>query len=79
MVGCKGRGSEIHSASIAIVLASTLVAIVSVAEAVDHVVGGTRQWDFAPQTDKSYYQKWADNSTFNVGDVLGENFTWIVH
>lgn len=77
MAGGKGRDSAGHVIEVAISLILGLLAVAPAVQAVDHVVRGpTGRWSLLTGTDKTYYQTWANNNTFLVGDVLGDNILW---
>jgi plastocyanin len=63
----EGRGS----AAVMAVVAILVLAMAPGALAVNHVVGGTSLWTYAPANDLTYYDgTWAAGQTFTVGDTL---------
>lgn len=69
----KGIDSAGHEIMLTISLILGLLAVSPAAQAVDHVARGqTGNWSLLTGTNNTYYQTWANNNIFLVGDVLGE-------
>lgn len=69
----EGRGSAILAVVAAMVIVSAMAPGVS---AVNHLVGGTNQWDYPPSGNPTYYDgTWVPTQTFRVGDTLQFQYT----
>ncbi|XP_024372765.1 L-type lectin-domain containing receptor kinase VI.2 isoform X2 [Physcomitrium patens] len=67
------------SRSFTLLLLVSVIAV-SYGEASTHIVGGDRKWDFPPNSSSSsWYDDWANNNTFRVGDQLVFNYTSGLH
>lgn len=67
------------SRSFTLLLLVSVIAV-SYGEASTHIVGGDRKWDFPPNSSSSsWYDDWANNNTFRVGDQLGIYCASAVH
>jgi len=69
----QGRGNAIN---LLVVLASALLATLllqtGTAEAKNHNVGGTKNWDYPAVADLGYYDKWSAQQKFHPGDTLSK-------
>ncbi|KAE8665361.1 putative Early nodulin 16 [Hibiscus syriacus] len=62
---------------VAVVLAST---VLQSTDAANYTVGDTTGWRVPPSGGNSdFYDEWADNKNFFVGDILEFNFTTNIH